>query len=334
MAKPCIRSRMFLWLSLAAGCTARQCGRSDVSRAWLSWDFELGDCTSLDLGYSWLGDEGARALAEALKTNKALTSLNIHSNSIKADGARALAQALKTNKALTSLILRNNLIGADGARALAEVLKSDSALTSLDLEVNSIGNEGARALAEALKSNGALASLDLGGNSIGNAAQRAVQAALAVSPKARAQWFAKQEEARLQAEEEERVEEEARSAEEAHLAAEAKAAAEARLEEQARLAEEARQVAEAQALERAKTLGIYEIFQELDLPDDALARAVRWCSKMGAESAGDLAYLRAAEAEELVGSLGLGLPILQQRKLADKLLRALVDAGSGTKAEL
>ena len=63
--------------------------------------------------------------------------------------------------------------------------------------------------------------------------------------------------------------------------------------------------------------------------------------KMGAETADDLSYLREAEVEELVGSLGL--PILKQRKLADKLLqkqasftetlyRALV--GFGRKAEL
>ena len=53
---------------------------------------------------------------------------------------------------------------------------------------------------------------------------------------------------------------------------------------------------------------------------------------MGAESAGDLSYLREVEVEELVESLGLGLPVLKQRKLAEKLLRALV--GLRRKAEL
>ena len=124
-------------------------------------------------------------------------------------------------------------------------------------------------------------------------AQRAVDAALAVSPEERPRWFAK---------------------------------------------------LDAQAIEKAKTLGIYEVFQEFDLPNDALARAEQWLvlwskeaskqyfSEMGAESAGDLSYLREVEVEELVESLGLGLPVLKQRKLAEKLLRALV--GLRRKAEL
>ena len=52
--------------------------------------------------------------------------------------------------------------------------------------------------------------------------------------------------------------------EEARLAAEAKAAEEARLAAEAKAAVE----------EKGKTIGIYEIFQELGIPDDALARAV------------------------------------------------------------
>ena len=78
-------------------------------RSGESW--RLGDCTSLNLFNNRIGAEGARALAEALKTNKALTSLDLRRNSIGAEGARALAEALKTNSALTSLDLRWNSIG-------------------------------------------------------------------------------------------------------------------------------------------------------------------------------------------------------------------------------
>ena len=86
----------------------------------------------------------------------------------------------------------------------------------------------------------------------------------------------------------------------------------------------------AAVVEKAKTLGIYEVFREVGIPDDALARAVQWCTKMGAESAEDLSYLQEKELQQLVESLGL--PILKQRKLAEKLLRALV--GLRRKAEL
>ena len=47
---------------------------------------------------------------------------------------------------------------------------------------------------------------------------------------------------------------------------------------------------------------------------------------MGAESAEDLSYLQEKELQQLVESLGL--PILKQRKLANKLLHALVDPAS------
>ena len=44
-----------------------------------------------------IGDNGVKALAEALKTNTSLTDLSLYSNQIGALGARALAEALKIN---------------------------------------------------------------------------------------------------------------------------------------------------------------------------------------------------------------------------------------------
>jgi len=72
-------------------------------------------------------------------------------NNIGADGARAIADALKTNSVLTTLhfgctllllflmvhgegyICAANNIGADGAKAIAESLKKNSTLTELDI---------------------------------------------------------------------------------------------------------------------------------------------------------------------------------------------------------
>ena len=45
-------------------------------------------------------------MAEALKTSGALNKLNIRTNSIGAEGARALAEALKTNRKLKTLNLK------------------------------------------------------------------------------------------------------------------------------------------------------------------------------------------------------------------------------------
>ena len=46
-----------------------------------------------------IGDEGAAALAEALKVNTALTWLDLKDNEIGDEGAAALAEALKVNTA-------------------------------------------------------------------------------------------------------------------------------------------------------------------------------------------------------------------------------------------
>jgi hypothetical protein len=44
--------------------------------------------TTLRLPYNSIGDEGAKALAEALKENPVLTTLNASHNSIRVEGAK------------------------------------------------------------------------------------------------------------------------------------------------------------------------------------------------------------------------------------------------------
>eukprot|EP00966_Prymnesium_polylepis_P281890 6514036-Prymnesium_polylepis.1 len=92
--------------------------------------------TTLDLSYMFttISTIGARALAEALKTNRALTILDLTANRIGVEGTRALAQALKVNTGLRSLHLSSDMIGgAEGVRLLSDALKSNSVLTSLSL---------------------------------------------------------------------------------------------------------------------------------------------------------------------------------------------------------
>ena len=59
-----------------------------------------------------------------------LTELNLASNYIEDDGAKAIAEALKVNPVLTNLDLRLNSIGDDGAKAIAEALKVNPVLTN------------------------------------------------------------------------------------------------------------------------------------------------------------------------------------------------------------
>jgi len=124
--------------------------------------------TTLIFSRKNIGDEGATAIAEALKTNTTLTELDIRLNGIDDEGATAIAEALKTNTTLTILNISYNNIGDAGAQAIAKALKVNKTLTIIDIFGNNIGNIGAQALAEALKDNTTLTTLDIYDNESDN----------------------------------------------------------------------------------------------------------------------------------------------------------------------
>jgi hypothetical protein len=74
-------------------------------------------------------------------------------------GATAIAEALKVNLSLTTLQLDRNEIGNEGASAIAEV-KVNSSLGTLYLGFNNIGKEGTSALYEAMRYNPSLSQID------------------------------------------------------------------------------------------------------------------------------------------------------------------------------
>ena len=76
-----------------------------------------------------------------------------------------LAQALRVNTSLSSLELRFDFIGDEGANSLAQALRVNTSLSSLHLSGGFIGNKGANSLAEAVRVKNSLFSLDLGRNS-------------------------------------------------------------------------------------------------------------------------------------------------------------------------
>ena len=110
-----------------------------------------------------LGAAGAGALAEALKLNAVLKSINLSRNHIGGyydeardemvytpGGPAAIAEMLKLNAVVKKLLLGGNSIGDDGAIALSESLKSNKSLEKLALNSNGIGDKGGKALASAL----------------------------------------------------------------------------------------------------------------------------------------------------------------------------------------
>lgn len=85
----------------------------------------------LVLSHNSIGDAGAIALAEALKTNASITQVTLHHNSIGDAGAAALADAIKINTTLVDISLLGNSIGASGADALANAMKLNSTITDM-----------------------------------------------------------------------------------------------------------------------------------------------------------------------------------------------------------
>ena len=144
--------------------------------------------TTLEIIDVNFGDVGMAALGGALETNAAITTL-VHSCfycsegfHLGDDGVEALAKALETSTtALTTLNLVNNKIGDDGAAALAGALQVNSKVTHLSINENDVGDVGASAFAEMLKVNTALIQLDIGSGYIGNVGAAALDEALKVN---------------------------------------------------------------------------------------------------------------------------------------------------------
>jgi hypothetical protein len=84
--------------------------------------------TDLRLQHNKIGDEGAKAIGDALHVNGVLTTLNLSLNSIGIEGAEAIGDALRVNSVLTSLDLGWNDLGG-GEAALREIAKDRPSLT-------------------------------------------------------------------------------------------------------------------------------------------------------------------------------------------------------------
>ena len=135
----------------------------------------------LDLAHRKIREEGAFALASALKTNSTVTGLNVCGNDISARGIEALVVALKTNSTLTTLEISENEIDATSIAVLADALKTNSTLTHLRVyrgNANPIGDAGAAKLADALKTNSTLTSLEISNHEIDVAGAAALADAL------------------------------------------------------------------------------------------------------------------------------------------------------------
>ena len=114
-----------------------------------------------------IGNPSVTSLCEALKVNTTLSSLNLSETGISDAGVLSLVEVLKTNtSSLTSLSLSDIKISHHSVKSIAEVLRVNTTLKELEFEGNKVGVGGAKLIAESLKANTTLKLLSLSRNSI------------------------------------------------------------------------------------------------------------------------------------------------------------------------
>jgi Ran GTPase-activating protein (RanGAP) involved in mRNA processing and transport len=122
----------------------------------------------LNLADNQLGDATCVALAKPLGANAVqLVSLNLASNNdIGDDGASAIADALRANTTLVELRLDDCRVGGAGARRLAAAFGVNSTLGGLNLSLNEIDASGFEALRARIQHNATLVELAMDGNEL------------------------------------------------------------------------------------------------------------------------------------------------------------------------
>jgi Ran GTPase-activating protein (RanGAP) involved in mRNA processing and transport len=115
-----------------------------------------GSLTTLLLAGNGVSDKGCAELTKPLRKNEALTLLDLSFNRIGGAegnaGAESIADLIRENKCLTSLNLDTNKIGNEGAHVIASAIPADTRLNFLDISANGLKEDGADALTAAARS--------------------------------------------------------------------------------------------------------------------------------------------------------------------------------------
>lgn len=91
----------------------------------------------LNLQRCEIGDDGACAIASALRTNSTITFVNLQRNVIADEGASAIARSLQLeNRTVRILDLRDNLINCHGMESLEKMVNVNRGIRQLFIENN------------------------------------------------------------------------------------------------------------------------------------------------------------------------------------------------------
>ncbi|KAK6940826.1 Leucine-rich repeat [Dillenia turbinata] len=130
--------------------------------------FMFANLTEVSLSYLNLEDEGAAAVADALKESApALEVLEMAGNDITVEGAKNLASLIAAKQSLSKLSLGENELKDEGAIVIAKALEEGhSQLLEVDMSTNMIRRVGARCLAQAVVNKTGFKLLNINGNYI------------------------------------------------------------------------------------------------------------------------------------------------------------------------
>ncbi|KAJ9188135.1 hypothetical protein P3X46_003525 [Hevea brasiliensis] len=147
----------------------------------------LGKCShlrKLDLRDNMFGVEAGLALSKSLVAFGDLTEVYLSYLNLEDDGAEALANALKESApSLEVLEMAGNDITAKGASSLADCIAAKQFLSKLNLSENELKDEGAILIAKAIESgHGQLSEVDLSSNSIRRAGARLLGQTVVLKP--------------------------------------------------------------------------------------------------------------------------------------------------------
>ena len=122
------------------------------------------------------------ALRHMLETNKTLTALNLSWNPRISDhNVAGIAEGLRSNHSLKSLNLRRCRIHDTGMNSLADCLMVNDSLEELNLWYSTISPEAARGFSDMLKQNGTLKKLNVSACKLTDAAVKPLASALEVN---------------------------------------------------------------------------------------------------------------------------------------------------------
>ena len=117
-------------------------------------------------------------LADLMKYNTTIRSLNISHNNFAGAGADAFAQCLRRNETLQSLNIAGNKIGVNGASAIASALSHNTTLRKLDASRNDFSDSGAMVFGKCLKQNSTIKDLNVSWNNISSKGAQEIASAL------------------------------------------------------------------------------------------------------------------------------------------------------------